>query len=182
MDGTQISLRYIFLAAGEKERTITGTDERDMNEAQSAGIKIFSFPPTLVLLPIVAGIIFGIFGVICIRKRKSKRVIFWLLGLAVFAEVFLAGGMAADRVRVSPTEIRIKTGLWFAPNCKGFAYRDVSYVKKTVVRHSNGREFEAWEIHYLNGQTGAIELTDLWVLNRELIEHLVEGYGVIVKN
>ena len=153
-----------------------------MNQIQPASTEVFSFPLSVILIPILLGIALGVFGVICVRKRMSKRLGIGLLAGAVIAEGIFAAGMAVDRISVSPQEIIVRTGFWFAPTHEGFAYRDVSYIQKTVVRLPNGHEFPTWEVHYLDGKVADIELTDLWMRNQTLIEQLVAGYGVVIKN
>jgi hypothetical protein len=141
---------------------------------------VYRFSTTTVLIPVVVSLVLVAVGWLSPRMGIPGRYRWRLVALGVFAGILFAPMMYLDRVVVSPTGIVQRTGFWFMPTVKGFAYDDVRFVRVTTERVGPKRRLETiWQVHYLDGSTEDIDPGDLWANNSDTIIPLLQDRGVV---
>jgi hypothetical protein len=79
-------------------------------------------------------------------RPAQRRAGLTITVLATVGGAIFVPAMWFDRVVISPTEIRQKTGLWFAPTLTGFSYADVESI--TIRGRRSSRE---WFVELVGG-------------------------------
>ena len=116
-------------------------------------------------------------GIALARRRRSRSLGVGITLFGLFAGGIIVPAMWVDRVVITPTELRQKTGFWFAPTHKGFRYSDVESVSIRAVksRRSTNR---VWFLKLVGGGQGDIDPGDLWENNEGLVVDKLRGFGV----
>jgi hypothetical protein len=141
-------------------------------------VVVFRMPLVSVLIPVaVALVLFGV-SILVFRKAAHPSLAIIPLAFALVPALLFAPAMYLDRVEVSAYRIEQTTGLFFAPNRKGFEFQDVDYVHIKQAPDKRNRMRTLWEIHEKKGSTRDIDPGDLWEMNSEQIERLLKKHGV----
>ena len=146
--------------------------------AQEIAPTVFRIPTYVILIPVVIAVGLIVLSVVGFAKRAHPVICLIPLGLALSPGLLFAPNMYQDRVEVHPDRIQQTTGFFFAPNRKGFEYKEVVYVHIKQQRDRKNRTANVWEIHEKGGATRDIDPGDLWDVNETQIVSLLKGYGV----
>jgi hypothetical protein len=117
-----------------------------------------------------------------LRRGAAEQVKPWgLFAVLCAVAVGVVPGICLDTVTITPWRITQRTGFWFLPNEKGFAYAgvgEVSIVDHTLPTRRGLRTERHWIVRYRNGTTEDIDPGDLWDNNEDLVVRKLEAYGV----
>ena len=90
-------------------------------------------------------------------------------------------GIATESVRVTPSEISIRTGFWFAHTKLEYPLVGVDGVVEkriAVPQRRVPRRDRVWDLHYRSGSTRRLHLTDLLDANRAPVVGYLQHQGI----
>jgi hypothetical protein len=93
-------------------------------------------------------------------------------------------GIARERIEVSPRELSVSTGFWWAPTERTIRFDRLRLLEerseKIAQRRMERRDI-FWIFHYESGVTARLKLPDLLAGNRESVLALLRKHGFAVQ-
>jgi hypothetical protein len=142
---------------------------------------VLSFPLYVSLIPLVITVVWLGAGAALTWSRSLRPLgIAVLVGGVAFGAVF-GPLLLHDRIMLDERGVMQRTGFWFSPTRKGFAFGELQRIRIERTRLKNGREQEVWQLELLDGTARTLDPGDLWDRHREAIILAVEARGVEVR-
>jgi hypothetical protein len=96
---------------------------------------------------------------------------------AFIIPLLILPGIAMERVRVTPTDLEVRTGYWMAPTTMHYALADLVEIEegRTV------REDLQWKFRYANGKVRSLRLPNLLEGNRPPVVEALKARGILVR-
>jgi hypothetical protein len=96
--------------------------------------------------------------------------------VSFFIPLFVVPGIAMESVRVTRSELAVRTGFWFAPTMKEFPLEGLSEIEDTVDRRSK----RVWFFRYASGRSSRLHLPNLLEANRPPVVGALVARGIPV--
>lgn len=139
---------------------------------------VYTFPPHLIVIPLLVAGIGAIAGYYFLTKRFPRKFSNVAFGICLLSGGILAPSMAKDQVVLDGEKLEQRTGFWFAHTVKGFRHSAVQSIRIATAHDHKQRPFEIWIVNTRDGRSNEIDPGDLWIRNRDDIIDRLRKLGV----
>jgi hypothetical protein len=135
--------------------------------------EVFRLSIGVVVVPLVVGLAAGAFAVFSFLRDGVNRAGLIAALVSILAVVFFLPSMATDRIEITSTSFRMRTGLWFSPTIHEFNFQDVTSAEIATTLNPRGRRHQYLRVSLTNGTVDSVPISDLFSTHRARILELL---------
>jgi len=140
--------------------------------------EVFRFSNVLIGGVFAGGVVAFIVGLRVRHSKNYKRYGFGLIFVGLLAGLLIVPGLVEEHITITAHDYSMRTGFWFAPNERRFAFKDVEFITDGFWTDAKGRQNKRWEVHLKSGSILDVPTGDLWRSNQKRIIQVLQERGV----
>jgi hypothetical protein len=133
---------------------------------------------------VASTVIFLLVAGVCLilwRKDIAKRFAVIFLCASLVVPLIVLPGFAVDSVRLTPEQLWVQTGFWFAPTRHKYPLEGLVGIHEHMKSgHRAGEEQLFWTFYWKDGRSEDLDLPDLFEVNRQAAVAYLAERGVKV--
>ena len=140
-------------------------------------ITVFRFSVGIIITAILISLVSFFLAMIAIKKSKRQRTILSLFFIAIISGLLFSPALINSRITVYQDRIEEVAGFFPFEDSQTLLYNEINFIQ--IRRESdNGRFIEFWQVHYSDGSSRDIQISNLWALHSEEITTIMKSHGV----